>query len=589
MPRSAAVPVSLGDNFALYHPSFGDTGYVICGAWGFAELCSRKFLRILADELAETGFPVLRIDYPGTCNMLDPKPDSGLDGWIQTAVDAAKRLQEISGCRRVLFFGLNIGSTVALMASQALGNVEGVILADPVFSGRRFIRELQLHAQMTVEGLGVALSGKTGDTGFSGFKMTEKLQADLKAINVGKLELTSSPHCLVLMRTGDSNDIEMVDTIEAKGCQVEREIFNNYAELMATPATSIISNKVIADIIAWSQTHFEPQKGPDIPAVRADARPVILNGEGFTEQPVTFGPDNRYFGILCRPKDETTAPVAVFLNAAYNHTVGWGRIWVRAARYLAARGIPSFRFDFANIGETPPTEGEPDRILYTSGQSYDLKIATDYLTETLPNPIFLVGRCLGAWASFHYAHSDPRIRGMMLINQLTLVQKSDYNIDEALVSGARPMEEYRHRARSLSTLKRLVTGQVDVVNAGRHILSHLNDRIAHKFSPYLGNLTETGRNRRTCLGIFETHARRSVPIYIVNCENDGSLDEFASYFGADFSGLKAYPNVTQTIIPNADHNLTPENAQQDLLKLLEEVLLDPRWSDRQAIRSQAAE
>ena len=82
MPRSAAIPVSLGDNFALYHPSFGDTGYVMCGAWGFAELCSRKFLRILADELAAAGFPVLRIDYPGTCNMLDPDPDRGLDGWV---------------------------------------------------------------------------------------------------------------------------------------------------------------------------------------------------------------------------------------------------------------------------------------------------------------------------------------------------------------------------------------------------------------------------------------------------------------------------------------------------------------------------
>lgn len=589
MPRSAAIPVSLGDNFALYHPSFGDTGYVMCGAWGFAELCSRKFLRILADELAAAGFPVLRIDYPGTCNMLDPEPDSGLDGWVQTAVDAAKRLQEVSGCRRVLFFGLNIGSTIALMASQALGNVEGVILADPVFSGRRYIRELQLHAQMTDEGLGIALSGKKSDTGFSGFKMTEKLQADLKSVNVGKLELTSTPRCLVLMRTGDSNDMEMADQIEAKGCEVERRVFKGYAELMATPATSIISDQLIADVIAWSQTHFAPQEGSDITPARTDAGPVILDGQGFTEQPVTFGPDNRYFGVLCRPKGETTAPVAVFLNAAYNHTVGWGRIWVRAARYLAERGIPSFRFDFANIGETPPTEGEPDRILYTSGQSYDLKIATDYLTDTLPNPIFLVGRCLGAWASFHYAHSDPRIRGMMLINQLTLIEKSNYNIDEALVSGARPMEEYRHRARSLSTLKRLVTGQVDVVSAGRHILSHVNDRIAHKLAPYLGNLTETGRNRRACLGIFETHAKRSVPIYIVNSENDGSLDELATYFGADFAGLRVYSNVTQTLIPNADHNLTPEDSQLSLLNLLESVLLDPRWNDTQPLQSQAAE
>jgi len=589
MSRSAAIPVSLGDNFALYHPSFGDTGYVMCGAWGFAELCSRKFLRILADDLAAAGFPVLRIDYPGTCNMLDPEPDTGLDGWVQTAADGARRLREISGCRRVLFFGLNIGSTVALMASQALGDVEGVILADPVFSGRRYMRELQLHAQMTDEGLGVALSGKKGETGFSGFKMSEKLQAELKAINVGKLELTSHPRCLVLMRTGDGNDMEMADQIEAKGCPVERETFDGYGQLMGTPATSIISDKVIADVIAWSKTHFEPRKGPEGRPVRADAGPVILNGEGFTEQPVTFGPDNRYFGVLCRPKEETGAPVAVFLNAAYNHTVGWGRIWVRASRYLAARGIPSFRFDFANIGETPPTDGEPDRILYTAGQGHDLKTATDFLTETLPNPIYLVGRCLGAWASFHYAHSDPRIRGMMLINQLTLVEKSNYNIDEALVSGARPMEEYRHRARSLSTLKRLVTGKVDVVMAGRHILGHFNDRIAHSFAPYLGTLTETGRNRRECLGIFETHARRSVPVHIVNSENDGSLDEFASYFGADFSGLKAYPNVTQTIIPNADHNLTPEDAQQHLLSLLDDILHDPRWRDAEAARAQAAE
>ncbi|MBD1548958.1 alpha/beta fold hydrolase [Roseibium aggregatum] len=590
MPRSAALPVSLGEDFALYHAASGSTGYVFCGAWGYDELCSRKFLRRLAEDLADAGFPVLRADYPGTVNMRDPVPDTGLEGWIGTAVDAADRLKELSGCSRILYLGLGIGSAIAFLAAQRRKDVDGVVLAGPVASGRRYMREVQLHANVTNEGLGLALQGIHGDTGFSGFAMSEKLQADLKTINLDKLDLSTRPRCLVLTREGNENDNAFAGSLAEKGLKVQCETFEGYFALMAAPTTSVVPPKAIADIVSWSKTNFASASDADRPGVAASPQTVIVKGDGFVEQPVTFGPNGQFFGVLCRPETgDSTGATAVFLNTGYGHHIGWGRIWVRAARELARKGITSLRFDMANIGDSPQTDGLPDQVIYTKEAFNDVSVALDFLEREAPGPVFLVGRCSGAYVAFNEAVLDARVKGVMLINQLRLIWDPGEDVEAALRSGARPLDEYRRRAMRLETVKRVLTGKVDLIRAGGHIFSHVSDRLSRKLAPYLGPLTKLGRFRRACFSNFDAMARRGIPVHVVNCENDGSLDELARYFGADFSGLKAYPNVVQTIVPNADHNLTPEDAQQHLLSLLDQALLNARWNDGQAVRSQAAE
>ena len=89
-----------------------DTGVLLCRPWGHDEVCSRKFYKILADAIAEAGFPTLRFDYPSTVDSIDPDTDHGLDTWMDAADKSADLLRKL-GCKRIVVFGLAFGTVIA--------------------------------------------------------------------------------------------------------------------------------------------------------------------------------------------------------------------------------------------------------------------------------------------------------------------------------------------------------------------------------------------------------------------------------------------------------------------------------------------
>lgn len=581
MTSAPALPVSFEDGFAFYHPGSGDTGYVFCGSWGYDEMCSRKFLRLVAQDICDHGAPVLRYDYPGTVNMPDTPDKVTLAGWVQSASGAADRLKALAGCSRIVYAGLGIGAAIAFLAAKERDDVAGLILAAPVTSGRRYMRELQIQAQVSDESLGLVLEGPKSETGFTGYTMPEALQTSLKTIKLSPDGFRTRPDCLVICREGNDTEQAFVDALEDAGWPVERAPFTGYLELLATPTTSVLPRAVMSRMGEFAKTHFSAEASKDVQPPLTDETPVV-RGETYREEPVLFGPDKRLFGVLCEPAGERRGPSVVFLNTGYCHHIGWGRIYVRAARHLAARGIASLRFDMANVGESPEVEGRAEQVLYTDNQFEDADQAIAFTKQRLPGPACLVGRCSGAYVAFHTAALNPMVDGVMMINQLKLIWDPEEDVYEAVTFGARPLEEYRKRALSLTTFKRILRGEVNLKKAGGHILNHGRDRLARKAAPYLGTLTKLGRFRKICHHRFGALAARGIPVTLVNCETDGSLAELAKYFGSDLSGLSGYGNVTRAVVPNADHNLTPEAAQLFLLEQLERMADDPRWTAAKA-------
>jgi len=575
---SAAVPVSFGGDFAFYHPAGGQTGYVLCGTWGYDEMCSRKFLRSLADDFAAAGSPSLRFDYPGTVNMRDVDDGPDLNCWVSAAEQAAERLKQISNAKQIVFLGFGIGTAVAFLAGTRRSDTAGLILAVPTPNGRRYMRELQLQAKVSDETLGIDLSGPHRETGFTGFFMQERLQESLKGFKLSPENAGAKLPTLVLCRDENVSERAFTEELANAGWQVETGPFKDYLKLIGPPINSFLPDAVMDQIMGFSHNHFAEADAKTVPPLPADNL-AIATGT-YREEPVRFGQNQRFFGVLCQPLGERRGPVIVFLNTAYCHHAGWGRIYVRAARYLAERGIASFRFDMANIGESPPTGSRSEQILYTNMQIEDAGEALSFLISRNLGPRVVVGRCSGAYVAFCTAAANRDADGVMMINQLRMVWDTEDDVYEAVNFGARPLEEYRRRAASLTSFKRLLRGEIDVQRAAGHIVNHLADRLVRRAAPYLGSLTKLGRFRKICLNRFAAMASRRIPVEILNCETDGSLDELTRYFGSDLSGLDNYPNVRRTVIHNADHNLTPEPAQVFLQKHLERFATDPVWKGR---------
>lgn len=151
------------------------------------------------------------------------------------------------------------------------------------------------------------------------------------------------------------------------------------------------------------------------------------------ETALNFGPANGLVGIVTQPpvsdaKDSTAAMAAtasgmvhidagvavVILNAGVIHRVGPGRLHVRLARTLAARGFPCFRFDLPGIGDS---RSLGTGALLLQDNLFAISAAFDALERGHIARHFVVfGLCSGADHAFLSACNDPRVVGVVMVD-----------------------------------------------------------------------------------------------------------------------------------------------------------------------------
>ena len=121
--------------------------------------------------------------------------------------------------------------------------------------------------------------------------------------------------------------------------------------------------------------------------------------------------DNTLVGVLHRGHDDASVGVVVVVGGP-QYRVGSHRQFVLLARALAYAGIPVLRFDYRGMGDSP---GEPRQF---GDIDEDIKAAINTLCEnvtTLKKNV-IWGLCDDASAALFYAHKDPRVSGLVLLN-----------------------------------------------------------------------------------------------------------------------------------------------------------------------------
>lgn len=134
----------------------------------------------------------------------------------------------------------------------------------------------------------------------------------------------------------------------------------------------------------------------------------------FSEKLTAFGPDKGLSGMLALPTARGAQPPGVILyNAGIVHRIGPHRLNVKIARALAARGVPSLRFDLSGLGDSAPA---PSGSSWAQSQA-DLSAAMTQLSNAGAATRFvLVGLCSGADNAYRAAIADNRIAGVVLID-----------------------------------------------------------------------------------------------------------------------------------------------------------------------------
>ncbi len=131
------------------------------------------------------------------------------------------------------------------------------------------------------------------------------------------------------------------------------------------------------------------------------------------ETAIQFGPGRRLVGIISEPASGVPRACFGLVTVGFNPKFGPFRVYAEWARFLAAKGIATLRFDLGGIGDSAPLRSGNLR----ERTALELGSATELLaTRFRGTPLLLGGICSGAEDSLRYAECDPRVTGVVMVD-----------------------------------------------------------------------------------------------------------------------------------------------------------------------------
>ena len=559
---SAAIPTVFNGTVGHYTPpqdaaAASETAVLMVSAWGFEEMSSRRFFRSISEKLAENGIPSLRFDYPGTGDSLDIADFStGLEIWENSLVDAVSVLKKFSNCSRLVLVGQSLGASLTLRASQRLKAVDGVVLLAPVLSGKLYLRELAIWARTIDNNLQVPDAMRDLNPGsIASLRMPRDVADDIKKLNLTMPTTAPAERCLVLLPRERPQDTDFANHLGSLGCQVDLDKFVGYDQMISNVTYSKVPPEPVNKITEWISALKKPAL--EKRAVSEIADTISLNGPDFIETHVRFGDNNRLSGVICEPLGIRRGATVLLMSTAYERHASWGCINLQLARYLAKSGIASFRFDTANVADSPPRPGFPEEVLYTDSQQDDIREALDFLESLNMHNFVASGRCSGAYLAFQSAIHQQRVRGIVGVNPYVFHWRQGDSVEEFLKFVPKDLSAYAPLLFKGETIRRLWNGDIKlkaaILNISRVGLNNLL-KLAGPFFSFLPWVRSQQKNVRASFDVLKA---RNTPFSLIYSDNDQGLRHFHQHFGADGEGIKLYSNVEVTIIKDADHNLTP--------------------------------
>jgi exosortase A-associated hydrolase 1 len=173
-----------------------------------------------------------------------------------------------------------------------------------------------------------------------------------------------------------------------------------------------------------------------------------------------FCGDVRLFGILSVPEQVTTRGVLILVGGP-QYRVGSHRQFTLLARQLAKNGFPAMRFDYRGMGDS---EGEQRNF---EAIDEDIDRAIDHFFEQVTGmtEVVIWGLCDAASASLFYAHKDPRVSGIVLLNPWVRTEKT--------IAKVYVKHYYLNRLFEQEFWRKVLHGRLNILSAGRSFVQFL--------------------------------------------------------------------------------------------------------------------
>ncbi len=543
-------------------------GVVLCPPFGPDLSSTYRFHKKLAERLAARGIAVLRIDYHGTGDSpgeggYGAEPDE-VPRWIASIRAAIEHLRASSGVSHVGLFGMRLGAALAVAAAEE-GGVDELALLAPV-SGRAWLRELTVMAQLHATAPRAFTGQREGDQEVVGFVIRKETGARIRELDPAKTKSLSARRVLVVPRDDlPGAEAKIAEALRARGADVElREIPGYAVTCTDDPYGATAPEHLVEAFAGWFSAGGRP--GPAARPVGSDR--TDLDADGTRELAIEIGGSRSLFGLLTEPA-RPGAVAAIIANTGANPRFGTHRLGVALARRFAGAGVSALRLDVSGIGESAPRPGRRENELYRREAFADIGDAIEALARRGYSQFVLAGLCSGAYASFHAARKDARVRGLVLLNPLTFVWRDGWvvKLPHEWKAEMESKPSYKKAVFQLRTWQRLARGEINVAAA-----------LANALPPGVFGAVKRVRAGASRAGLevlaltplarkFRTLARRGTKVLLVF--NDG--EPMIKVVDNDLAGLTRYfdrGTLAQVLLEGTDHTFVPVWSQQRVLDVV---------------------
>jgi pimeloyl-ACP methyl ester carboxylesterase len=589
---AAELPMYLGSGgdrfFAIFNPADrgpAQSAVLICPPFGWEEICSYRSRRLWARQLAGTGHPVLRLDWPGSGDSAGgPDDPDRLDAWTRAVFQASDWLSKATGAAPLTAIGIGLGGIIACRAALQGAGLGQLVLWGASARGRDQVRELRAFSRLEVAATpsphGTA-AGTDGSITANGHRMSAQTAAEL-----GALELTSpsagvnTRRALLLSRDTLRLDEGLRTVLEKAGVQVQVADGTGYGAMTVEPQDARPPTEVFATVGSWLEQ--EPTDGkpsvldgvanpPAVPPVEQEME-LSVSGVAIRERPIIVErPEGRLVGVLTEPAGRRRELTAVLLNAGPQRRIGPNRMWVQTARRWASMGVSTLRVDMEAIGDSDGDDSALVRVaaLYQPAYVGQVEAVLDALSDRgLPQRFVLLGLCSGAYWAMHTAAADERVSGIMMLNPRALIwDEWEYTV--------RRTRELRERLLRASTWRRALRGELTLA---RHLetAKAVATRALSAPGRTRGEDAADGHAARTegALAILDTLSERGQRVLVLLTGAEPLRAELAP--GGVLADPARWPGLELALMgTDVDtHTLAPAWLQQEVSELVDRRMME---------------
>ena len=231
MPGEEIRPFYFGASdkplFGCYHEPSPDhhraCGVILCYPMGEEYIRFHRAYRQLAFRLSIVGFPVLRFDFYGCGDSSGDGEQGQIDQWLIDISRAIDEMRRRYSAANICLVGLRLGGALAMMAGAARGDVDGMVLWDPVVSGQAYVEELEtLHHEMLRHAHVKPRSRIDGQKYAErlGFPLTDHLLIDLQNIDLLAVEEKPANQMLVVESHKEAGQPSLHEHLQTIGVPV---------------------------------------------------------------------------------------------------------------------------------------------------------------------------------------------------------------------------------------------------------------------------------------------------------------------------------------------------------------------------------